>query len=705
MTGVIVDQQHPLAGACVSNNNNNNTILCLPSGRGSCTASQVLLELILQNNNNNNKAPAALILRDMDALVCVGAIVAQEFFGCRRHDSDDNDNDDNNVVVPPIVCLGHEQYEQLLLLQQQSKNNNDDNNTRLLGLVVEGDDGHNAYLYIGESIQDILQEKKETEEKEKNLLLSSRSRSDCVDTAAADDDDAVLQPQKQQQQLSTEELQRLQNASSEAERMALRVIYRYARLLQMMTLNHSNDNNNNNNHHFPTTTSSPPPPSYVPIAQAHIDGCTYIGPGGLQFAHKLVQMAGQVQVPTTLNAVSTDRRQWKALGVPSQYADNAIALGNAYLELGCQPSFTCAPYLLLPGITRKTTAAAAMTSNNKNTTSHGNKKQQDVIAKNSNTAASALAKSISTTAYQGQNWAWGESNAVVFANSVLGARTEKTADYLDICEAIAGIVPKEGVYLDKNREPTILLDARDFMRWFEMKMEQSDSSSSSSSSSIKEEVHSLFPVLGHLCGTLSDGRVPLLIGLENGADWISLDHLKSFCAAFGTTGTSPLIHIAGITPEARDEQVIRKWIRQCEGRVAEVTAELLKETYNILDKDNGEKIDLIALGNPHLSVAECGDLLDLVQQNGGDHHPKHPDVRVIACLSRSVQAEAEKSGHIHPLKEFGVEFVNDTCWCMLLDPPVIPARKDATILTNSGTYASKCEFVCSATGLASDKPE
>jgi cis-L-3-hydroxyproline dehydratase len=110
------------------------------------------------------------------------------------------------------------------------------------------------------------------------------------------------------------------------------------------------------------------------------DGCTYIGPGGLKFVKALEAAGGQVSVPTTLNAVSADRRQWRALGVPDDYAAAANAVGDAYLQLGCQPSFTCAPYLLLPD-----------------------------------------------AKYVGQDWVWGESNAVVFANSVLGARTVRAA--------------------------------------------------------------------------------------------------------------------------------------------------------------------------------------------------------------------------------------------------------------------------------------
>jgi len=350
----------------------------------------------------------------------------------------------------------------------------------------------------------------------------------------------------------------------------------------------------------------------------------------LEFVRRLVQAGGKVKIPTTLNSQSTDRRRWEALGVPITYATNANALGDAYVQLGCQPSFTCAPYLLL------------------------------------------LQKQPNPSHYLGQDWVWGESNAVVFANSVLGARTDKVADYLDICCAITGIVPKVGAHLDANRQPTIVLDATAILEQI--------------SDEPVTALDSLFPTLGYLCGIQSDGRVPLLIGLEPWKDRVTLDHMKAFCAAYGTTGSSPLIHVAGITAEAKNLAVVRGWMESLPKNVVVMTPAMLEKTYQSLDKDQqNTKVDLIALGNPHLSVSECQRLVELVTQSEQGH--KHANVRIMACISRAIQQEAQQAGYIQPLMDFGVEFVNDTCWCMLLDPPVIPADKNATILTNSGKYA------------------
>ncbi len=353
-------------------------------------------------------------------------------------------------------------------------------------------------------------------------------------------------------------------------------------------------------------------------------------------AERFVEKGGQVRIPTTLNAVSTDRRQWQQLGVPSQYAHNANALGDAYLQLNCQPTFTCAPYLLLSPSTDK------------------------------------------SSAFEAQDWIWGESNAVVYANSVLGARTNKTADYLDLCGALTGIVPKTGMHCPEQRVPTLILDA----------------TALTEQSYIDHWESSLFfALLGHACGMLSDGAVPLLVGLEQLANRITRDDLKTFCAAFGTTGSSPLVHVAGVTAEAKDlERVVQPWkesiLERGRNPIVEVTAEFMKKTYISLNSSDTseQKVDLIALGNPHLSVSECQTLVELITKSDQTEE-RSPHVRIMACISRAVQAQAEERGLIEPLQNFGIEFINDTCWCMLLDPPVIPAAPDATILTNSGKYA------------------
>lgn len=526
-TGIVVDITHPLHGQSVEGK-----ILCLPSGRGSSTASQVMLELIL-----NGKSPKALVLRDRDGLVSVGALVAQSVF-------------------PEAKVLDVIQIDDFRgLLESDPKYGQ----VMADGSIVFGSDA----AMVEERVHEVSSTMGEREIPELSLTQEERLMMD--------------------------------NATTSAEKRAVECIIRYARI-------------------------SADEPSYVDVEKAHIDGCTYIGPGGLKFVQRLVEDGGAVRIPTTLNSVSTDLRHWEKLGIiPTESQQASIKLAEAYVALGCsERSFTCAPYLLDQPPTLR----------------------QQIV--------------------------WGESNAVVYANTVLGARTEKYADYLDICCAIVGKVPAVGVHLDELRKPNVVLDATGI----DFATDDPDAFSF------------LFPILGHLCGSLSDGDVPILLGLESYAESITKDHLKAFCAAFGTTGTSPLIHIAGITPEAIEAD---EMIANC-SRWETVSAQKLEKTFRILDQQDDkqeEKVDWIALGNPHFSLSECDELKKLIEALPGPKK-KHDDVEVIACMARVLYDE---SSAIPALQAFGVTFVQDTCWCMLLEPPMIPSDPSARILTNSGKYA------------------
>ena len=586
LTGIVIDGSHPLCGFDVSDK-----ILVLPSGRGSCTASQVLLELVL-----NRKSPRALVLRDRDGLVCVGALVAR----CVLLDDEDEQ-------VPILDVL------------QVMDGTDDENSSTINGDATTGtgtttfDDVIKYQPKYGSILPDeglvVGKTVKEVEEKLHLLSLRTEDDKDEVNDSKYENnsDNETVSVQDFDFELSPKEQRMLDESSTDAERRAIEVLIRYARIV--------------------TPASSLSSPTYIDVKSAHIDGCTYIGPGGLKFVERLVEDGGRVKIPTTLNSVSTDLRYWEKLGIRDDVSNrNSIRQANAYVALGCSSkSFTCAPYLL---------------------------EDEETIG---------IPK-------KGDQIVWGESNAVVYANSVLGARTEKYADYLDICCAIAGKVPQIGVHLDEPRTPTMVLeldnDALDLNSLDSYHQDEDDSFSL------------LFPVLGHLCGSLSDGEVPLLIGLENHANRVTLDHLKAFCAAFGTTAASPLIHIAGITPEARDLD-IDEWIISAT-RSKIITGKNLQETFDLLDQrkhlsknggddddasNNEDKVNWVALGNPHLSLSEVDQLLRLVENQvalmKNMNSKKRDDVKVLACISRALY---DQSPNVKKLEEYGFTFVRDTCW-------------------------------------------
>jgi cis-L-3-hydroxyproline dehydratase len=342
----------------------------------------------------------------------------------------------------------------------------------------------------------------------------------------------------------------------------------------------------------------------VDVDMAHLDGVFYQGPAGLKFARKLCDLGAQVRVPTTMNAICVDRRQWRAQGVATGLGEASDALADAYVEMGAKPTYTCAPYLLEP-------------------------------------APKA-----------GQNIAWGESNAVVFANSVLGARTLKYPDYLDILVALTGRAPAADCYLAEGRRATIRLDLPPLSHLDDL----------------------FFPLLGYHIGKIATNEIPLICGLEGHK--VSHDDLKAFGAAFATTSAAPMFHMLGITPEASTaEAVLGDTVR-----VEPIALQDLTDTWKELNIARTADVDLVSLGNPHFSLTEIAALARLCE---GRRIAE--GVQLIVTCGRDVHAQAKAEGLIEVVRAFGGQVLNDTCWCFIGAPVVRPAVRN--VATNSGKYA------------------
>ncbi len=159
------------------------------------------------------------------------------------------------------------------------------------------------------------------------------------------------------------------------------------------------------------------------ISQAHIDGCLYHGQVSLDFVERLVAGGGRVRVPTTLNVGAIDLIHPELIRLSSPAQAPGRRLMKAHEELGCEPSFTCAPY--------QTRFRPSF----------------------------------------GDQIAWGESNAIVFANSVIGARTNRYGDFIDLCCAMTGRAPAWGLHLDEPRLGQVLFE----LTGFPSSLEASDS--------------------------------------------------------------------------------------------------------------------------------------------------------------------------------------------------------------------------------------
>ncbi|MCC0068420.1 MAG: DUF521 domain-containing protein [Rhodobacteraceae bacterium] len=335
----------------------------------------------------------------------------------------------------------------------------------------------------------------------------------------------------------------------------------------------------------------------VEVTQGHIDGCIYASPANLIFAEKMADMGAKVRIPTTMNAISVDHSGWRTQGVPPVFGGPAQRLADAYVRMGCQPTFTCSPYLL------------------------------------------------DTAPAEGELIAWSESNAVIYANSVLGARTAKHPDFLDLFTAMTGRAPLSGVYLDENRQAARILDI-----------------------DLPEGIDDAFwPLIGWLAGKAAPDRIPLLRGLA--AAQPSPENLKALCAAFGTTSAAPMLHVEGVTPEA--QRVARD---ADHGRITRADMAAGWRTLN----DGPEEVELIAIGSPHASILECRALADAMAG-------RRAAIPLIVTAGRAVIAEAAAEGTLARLTDAGAQVLPDLCWCSISEP-VFPAATRA-LMTNSGKYA------------------
>ena len=342
------------------------------------------------------------------------------------------------------------------------------------------------------------------------------------------------------------------------------------------------------------------------ISQAHIDSTIYLGDATLEFAERLVSLGARVAVPTSLNVSGVDECGWKDWAVSAEWAAKAARQMLAYEKMGAVPTWTCAPYQ-----------------------TH----MRPVF---------------------GQQIAWGESNAIAFANGVIGARTERYPDLLDICCAITARVPAVGLHLTEERAGQMLIR----LIGVPAALQQDDQ---------------FFAVLGHLVGKLAEDRIPVIDGIAVAPPE---DHLKAFAAAAASSGRVAMFHMVGVTPEAASLD------QAFQGRAPEdaidVTVGDLRAARRELTTADGRDLDMVILGSPHFSLAEFRALAPLVAGRRA-----HPGVKFLVTSSRLMKERAGEAGVLAPVTAFGAQITLDTC---ILASPMLPPEI-RTLMTNSAKYA------------------
>jgi len=344
-------------------------------------------------------------------------------------------------------------------------------------------------------------------------------------------------------------------------------------------------------------------PRLIDVTSAHIDSCLYHGQAGLDFAERLASAGGRFVVPATLNVSSLDLLHPGLFRGDEELADHGRRLMEAYVAMGGRPTWTCAPYQ-------------------------------------------------ATRPAFGEHVAWAESNAIVFANSVLGARTDRYGDFIDACAALTGRVPEAGLHVDANRR------ARAVFRLDGVSDRLLDS-----------EV--IYAVLGHLVGHRTGTLVPAIVGLPPGAPE---DGLQALGAAAASSGGVALFHAVGRTPEAGSLEEALAGGEPDLDVVVDTPA--LRAAYDDLSTRFDGPLGAVSVGTPHASVEELSRLAGLLDE-------RQTAVDFFVNTSREALARAAAAGSVASLRRSGVEIVTDTCTY------ITPILRDTggVMMTNSGKWA------------------
>lgn len=322
----------------------------------------------------------------------------------------------------------------------------------------------------------------------------------------------------------------------------------------------------------------------LPVTSVQIAGVSFdnLGEAGLHFLDEMAHGGGQVRVLTTLNPAGMDLENWPALGISPEFARNQQRVIQAFQQMGVVTTCTCTPYLA------------------------GN------------------------LPHYGEHLAWAESSAVCFANSVIGARTNREGGPSALAAALTGFTPAYGMHLDHERQPS---------RTFLVPPSLQELPEGASQTV-------WFGALGKLIGQKLEAaggrRVPYIRGLSHA----SLEELKSFCASLATYGGVALFHMENITPQASQYSPPTETI--------ELSPAELEAAYHSLTDAGDEPVDFVSLGCPHLSIQEIARIAQLLRG-------RQVQKEFWITTARPTKQIADQMGYTQVIEASGAKFAVDTC--------------------------------------------
>jgi predicted aconitase/predicted aconitase with swiveling domain len=350
----------------------------------------------------------------------------------------------------------------------------------------------------------------------------------------------------------------------------------------------------------------------VEIESVHAAGSGYntTGEATTAYLNHLGDNGARVRVPATLNPIALDLARWEnEMSMPGDLNANQLRLNSAFEQLGFSSIFSCAPYWT------------------------GHKPRR------------------------GSNIVWSEHNAVSFANSVVGARTNFESNIATVWAAVTGRIPYYGLYQTKNRKPSLRVEVK---------------------ATLRDSVD--WRCLGVAAARISENRIPIFCGLK----YIpSSQHMRDLCASFGPPWTaSPMLHVQGVTPEANEQSFMAL-------DTVTIGDEEIQRVRDELGGDAEEVVDLVALGCPQYSLEEIRAVAERLQNK-----KIKEGVKLWVWTDATTRAEAEQAGYVKTIENAGAQVLSDTCGCA-----ACPVHHSAFRFRNVITDSTKsCGFL-SQTGL------
>ena len=343
----------------------------------------------------------------------------------------------------------------------------------------------------------------------------------------------------------------------------------------------------------------------LPISGAHIDGCLYHGQVNLDFVERLVQAKAKVAVPTTLNVGSMDLIHPELFRGTAELGTAGTRLMRAHEELGCLSTFTCAPYqtLFRPRL--------------------------------------------------GDQIAWAESNAIVFANSVIGARTNRYGDFLDLAAAVTGRAPAYGLHLTENRRARIVFEIAALPDGW-------------------GDTERIAIAIGDIVGMRAGSDIAVIVGLPRTT---TEDDLKALGAVAASSGGVAMFHAVGLTPEAATLETALQG-HQPDATIIVTPKDLQASIARLSTVPDGTALTAVSLGTPHFSVAQFERLMPLLRGT-------KLRLPMYVNTNRHALETLERRGWVTELERAGVTLVADTCTYVT----AVMRELDGAMMTNSGKWA------------------